>query len=420
MTPSQSKLQTSCRVCGGENLFRYLDLGITPLANSYVSPEAVNEPEIAEELSIQVCTACGLSQLTRVVNPDLMFKNYLYVSSTPSTFRRHCSEMAAALIAGVGLAEGELVLDIASNDGCLLRNFLARGMAVVGVDPAENLAREANASGIPTLCDYWSPHLARELVRKFGNPKIITATNVIAHVDDLNSFMRGVSTCLAPRGQFVLECPYVLDFIENNEFDTAYHEHLSYIGITPLRHLGEAHGFELVDVSYFKEIHGGTIRVHFARRGDYVIAPTVNAYLSRETDFGIACRAPYSAFASRVMAVRDRLRSLLEELRSAGSTIWAYGASAKGNTLANFIGLTPDLIPLVIDDNPKKWNLLCPGSHIRIAEPSTLLTAPPDYLLLLAWNFEAEIIRRSLAVGFTGSFIAPVPEPRVISGREAA
>ncbi|MGA9405761.1 MAG: methyltransferase domain-containing protein [Bacteroidota bacterium] len=210
----ESKSQTRCRVCGSASLFHYLNLGSTPLANSYLQEEELSAPEFREELAIQVCPACGLSQLTKVVHPELMFKNYLYVSSTTETFRNHCTEMAATLSKRAHCTAGDVVLDVASNDGCLLSKFKHLGMKVIGVDPAVNLSAEANAAGIKTLNAYWSSSVAAEIVQSLGKPKVITATNVFAHVDDVHEFVKAVDVCLAKKGIFVIEYPYVLDFIE--------------------------------------------------------------------------------------------------------------------------------------------------------------------------------------------------------------
>lgn len=410
---AESKSQISCRVCGSKSLHRYLDLGSTPLANSYLTQQDLAVPEFIEELVLQVCTTCGLSQLTRVVHPDLMFKNYLYVSSTTQTFRDHCVEMASTTSRVADLRAGDLVMDIASNDGCLLSKFQDIGMSVIGVDPAENLAGEANAAGIRTLNAYWSPSISNDIVARFGRPKVITATNVFAHVDDVHGFVKAVDVCMAKRGIFVIECPYVLDFIERNEFDTAYHEHLSYIGITPLTTLMGMHGLAVFDVEYFEHLHGGTIRVYVCRRNDYPVTVRVNEYLARETRFGITTPAPYDAFARRVLLNKKQLVELVEREAAKGKIIWSYGASAKGNTLLNFFGITSRLVPVAIDDNPKKWGYYTPGSTLRITGIDELKTAKVDYLLLLAWNFKSEIIRRCNAVSYRGAYILPVPAPTI-------
>ena len=411
----ETKSQTRCRVCNSDTLFKYIDLGKTPLANSYLKAEELAAPEFREELAIQVCTTCGLSQLTKVVHPELMFRNYLYVSSTTETFRSHCVEMAGTLSRRAGCTPNDLVLDIASNDGCLLSKFKDEGMAVIGVDPAVNLAQEANAAGIRTLNSYWSTMVAREVMAAAGKPKIITATNVFAHVDDVHEFVKAVGTCLDDKGIFVIEYPYVLDFIENNEFDTAYHEHLSYIGVTPTDHLMKMYGMKVFDVEYFKHLHGGTTRIYVSRKNDYPVSKNVGTYLERERNFGITSKEPYRLFAERVLLNKKKLLGLLESERQKGKVVWAYGASAKGNTLVNCFGITKAMVPIAIDDNPKKWEYYTPGSRMKITGIKDLQNAKVDHLLLLAWNFQQEIVERCKKVGFKGSYILPCPEPKIVS-----
>lgn len=413
-TPS-SKSQTTCRICRSGRLRCYLDLGRTPLANSYLREEDLGRPEFTEELALQVCEDCGLSQLTKVVHPDLMFRNYLYVSSTTETFRAHCVELAKTAVARADCRAGDLVMDIASNDGCLLSKFRDVGMRVVGVDPAENLAAEANRAGVPTLCTYWATPVAERVIAEFGRPKVVTATNVFAHADDVHEFVRAVEHCLAPGGLFVIECPYLVDFIERNEFDTAYHEHLSYVGILPLTVLMKQYGMAVLDVEYFKDIHGGTVRVLTGRAGEHRPQSAVAQYLEREQTFGIRDFRLYEAFGRRVQTNKARLVELVHDLHGQGRTIWAYGASAKGNTLMNYFGLTRETVPVAVDDNPKKWGWYAPGSHMRITGPEELARSTVDYLLLLAWNFEAEIRRRCRAIEYRGAYIVPVPEARILS-----
>ncbi len=414
----ESKAQTRCRICHSPDLSPYLELGMTPLANSYLTETQLSAPEFREELTLQLCTHCGLSQLTKVVHPDLMFKNYLYVSSTTETFRQHCEEMAKTTIAVASARPGALVLDIASNDGCLLSRFQAEAMSVIGVDPAENLAREANDAGIRTLNAYWSTALARDIAARFGSPAIITATNVFAHVDDLHDFVAAVDACMARKGIFVIEFPYVLDFIERNEFDTAYHEHLSYIGVTPLVHLMSMHGMDMFDIEYFRDLHGGTIRTYICRLNDYRKTPRVRRYLDRERAFGITRRRRYDDFAKRVRLNKQQLTDLLDGERGKGKTIWAYGASAKGNTLVNFFGVSNARVPVVIDDNQKKWGYYTPGARMKIVGIGELQSAGVDYLLLLAWNFQKEIMQRCAAARYSGAYIIPVPEPKIVQAHQ--
>lgn len=409
-----ARVHVRCRVCGSSELAPYLDMGVTPLANAYVSGDRLSAHELVAELALQVCAACGLSQLTRVVDRDLMFRDYLYVSSTTETFRAHCAELAATAVQVVGASPGAWALDIASNDGLLLSCFRALGMRVVGVDPARDLAAEATARELPTIAEYWSPDVARDVIARYGRPTMITATNVLAHVDDVHEFVEGVETALPERGIFVVEVPYMIDLIERNEFDTAYHEHLSYFSLHPMRELMRAHGLGIFDVAHFPEIHGGTIRVFISREHERRPSDRVAAMLDRERTVGITDPAIHVAFGERAHRNMAELAETVATLRSRGERLWAYGASAKGNTLMNFSRLTAETIPVVVDDNPKKWGLYTPGAHMRIVGPSELATAHVDRLLLLAWNFEAEIVRRSRAAGYRGGYIRPVPSVALV------
>ena len=406
-----------CRVCGSKKMRVYLDLGKTPLANSYLKKEQLGDPEFKEELAIQLCEVCSLSQLTKVVHPDLMFKNYLYVSSTPKTFRDHCDELSKTISAIASLKEGDLVRVVGSNDGCLLSYFRNRGMRVVGVDPAENLALEANQKQIPTVCGYWSKSTAMDVASRFGRPKVITSTNVLAHTHDVHEFAEAVEACLDPRGIWVVEVPYLLDFINHNEFDTAYHEHLSYFSLRAMSTLMEMHGFEVFDVHYFPSLHGGTIRVLASRRGQRPVGERVGLFLKKEAVFGVGRFSRYQAFAKRILENKKELKFLLAKLLKQGKTVWAYGASAKGNTLMNFFEIRKDQVPVVIDDNPKKWDYYAPGSHMRITGIEELEKNKEhvDYVLFLAWNFQREISQRCRKQGYRNKFILPVPTAKIIS-----
>jgi SAM-dependent methyltransferase len=413
--PLASRTVDRCRACGSGRLHRYLDMGRTPLANSYLDEASAAREEFAEELCLQLCLDCGLSQLTKVVHPDRMFRHYLYVSSTTATIRAHFAEFARTAAAAAAAKPGELALDIASNDGCLLGALRGAGLEILGVDPAENLAREADEKGLRTWCGYWSSELARKVVRELGRPKLVTAANVLAHVDGLADFVGGVAECLAPGGVLAVECPYAVDFVEKGEFDTAYHEHLSYFALSPLAALLARRGLEAFDVEYFPDIHGGTIRTWAARPGDRAPRPRLREFLRREEAFGIRDPKVYDAFARRVLDNRERLRADLARLAAAGKVVWAYGASAKGNTLLNFFGVDAASVPRAIDDNPKKWGLLTPGARLKIVGIDALKGAKVDCLLLLAWNFEAEIRRRCRDAGFAGQFLIPIPEARLVS-----
>lgn len=410
-----SRTVDRCRICGSRELRRYLDMGRAPLANSYVDPAAPAAAEFAEELCLQLCLDCGLSQLTKVVAPERLFRHYLYVSGTTDTMRAHFAALARDAARAAGAGRGDLALDLASNDGTLVAAFSTHGLEALGVDPAENLAAEANARGRATWAGYWSSELAARVVREKGRPKIVTAANVAAHVDDLAGFAGAVAECLAPGGVAVFEFPWVVDFIERTEFDTAYHEHLSYLGLAPLARLLAARGLEAWDADVFPDIHGGTLRVWAARAGERAATARLREAARREETFGLRELGVYQAFARRALENRARLRALVSRLRAEGAALWAYGASAKGNTLLHFFGLGAADVPRAVDDNPKKWGLRTPGGRLEIVGPDALRGAKVDVLLLLAWNFEKEIRRRCADAGYRGRFLIPVPEPRLAS-----
>lgn len=409
------KILRTCRVCGTALPGPYLDLGKTPLANSYLkAAEIPGEPWY--DLAVVLCSSCKLSQLTVVVSPACMFQHYLYVSSTTQTFRAHCDELAASALSALEcLPTAPVVLDIGSNDGCLLRCFRTRGAQVIGVDPSENLTAEANASGIKSICAYWGSAAAAEVVCLVGQPLIITATNVLAHVEALHDFLANVTSILSNGGLFIFEVPYLVDLIQKFEFDTIYHEHLSYFLLKPLQYAIETHGLRIVDVQH-RPIHGGTIRVVVAKQSStYHESATVAQFLAAEQELGFYDHPIYETFAHTVQSNKRKMLELLAGTVSQGKHIAGYGAAAKGNTLLNYYEIGDDIIKYIVDDNPRKHNYLTPGTHIPIVDPSYLSTDPCDYLLLLAWNFADEIRRRTQTFQRSGGrYILPVPIPTIL------
>lgn len=401
-------IHSNCRICATRLPPPYLDLGSTPLANSYIPPGGSTLEEPKYPLAVALCAKCGLSQLTEVVDPAEMFTHYLYVSSTTKTFRDHCAELADAAWAFLAHKTQPAVLDIASNDGCLLRAFQRKGARILGVDPAKNLAAEANASGTPTINDYWGERSRREVLRRSGKVDIVTATNVVAHVDDVLGFFREVREVLSTEGIFVFEVPYMVDLVEKREFDTIYHEHLSYFCLAPLVRALKQQGLHPCHAE-LRPIHGGTIRV-YSSPSLRSSSGAIEALLSAEKSGGYQDPDTYRRFAQSILVNREQLVSLLRQLKSSGKAVAGYGASAKGNTLLNFFGLSSGDLMYIVDDNPKKHGYLTPGTHIPIVAPSTLDDRPCDYLLLLAWNFAAEIQRRTERFrGAGGRYIVPVP-----------
>jgi len=408
----------TCRSCGSIELRTFLSLGETPLADALLRPAQLVAPEPRFPLDVAFCPSCTLVQITDDVPPQQLFvDNYLYFSSFSDALLAHSREHAESLIEGRGLDAGSLVVEIASNDGYLLRNFVDHGVPVLGIDPAPDQAAAAERIGVPTLQEFFDSTVARRLVASGKRADVIIANNVMAHVPDLNGFVAGMRILLADDGVITVENPYVRDLIEHAEFDTIYHEHHSYFSCTAVDRLVRRHGMFLNHVEYFPWLHGGTLRWHIGHREH--VSDDARRYLEAEAADGLTTFAYYQQFSERVEAIKDHLQALLGGLHASGKTIAAYGASAKGSTLLNYSGIGTELIDFVVDRNTYKQGLLMPGVHIPIRTPEALLEDAPDYVLLLAWNFKDEIAaqqRTYLAQG--GQFIVPVPEPRIMTAEE--
>ncbi len=410
------KQLSECRVCGSKQLEKYLDLGETPLANSLVRPETKGKKELYFPLEVLFCKKCCLSQLSVVVDPKVLFWGYVYRSSISKTFQQHCREMAVEIKKRLSGRQGLSVLDIASNDGCLLKEFKGEGYNVVGVEPATNLAEIARAQGIPTIDEFWSEKAAKKIFKGFGKVDVITATNVFGHVHGLHAFVKAVRGVLKDNGMVVVEVPTVANIVGKNQFDTIYHEHLSYFLLKPLAELFSRNGMEVVDVQEFA-IHGGTLRL-FAAKKDSMHSNTlaVKKILEREQAQGLYSIETYHLLRKNVEKIKLGLLSLLEKIKAEKKHVAAYGASAKGSTLLNYCGIGNNFIDFIIDDTPEKQNCWSPGNHIPIYPSSRLEEEKPDYLLLLAWNFAKELISKTpLHRARKGKYIIPIPEVRVIS-----
>ena len=405
---------SACRSCGSSGLVSFLDLGTTPLADALVDPADVARPEPTFPLEVAFCEQCSLVQVLEEVPPEILFvDNYLYFSSFSPALLAHAQRHADALVEARSLGPDSLVVEIASNDGYLLRNFVARGIPVLGIDPSPGPADAAEAAGIPTLREFFGGDLARRLRSEGRIADVIIANNVMAHVPDLNGFVAGLSRLLAPGGLITVENPYVRDLVVHREFDTIYHEHHCYFSCTAVDALMRRHGLFLNDLEYFPDLHGGTLRWHVGPQE----APSarVVAYLADERERGMT-RAPYyTGFAAEVAAIKRDLQALLCDLRASGATIAAYGAAAKGSTLLNYVGIGSELVDFVVDRNTHKQGRLMPGVHLPILDPSALVERRPDFVLLLAWNFATEILEQQAAYReLGGRFIVPVPSPRII------
>ena len=400
----QSQPVINCRVCGHADLHPYLDLGQIPLVNRYVDP-GDERPELRFPLRIQKCMRCHLSMLDVVVDPMVLYENYAYQSSISKTFQQHCGQLADE---AVNLFPGRAlqVWEIASNDGCMGLEFQRRGAQVLGIEPAANLAALARSRGVNSVCEFWSKTVAEDLQKKYSPPDLMVATNVFAHVDNLRDFLAGARAVLPPHGRLIVEVPYLVNFIQKTEFDTAYHEHLSYFLLYPIREVARKAGLELLDVRKL-EIHGGSIRVHF---GYGEPSPEVERLLKEEETMGFYDLQIYDQFTQHVQQIREEFVSFLGGLRQRGRTIAAFGASAKGNVLLNYCHLGRETFEYVVDDTLAKQGRLYPGLKLPIVSRDALTRCPPDYLVILAWNFFEEIkasLTGYLASG--GRLVCPLP-----------
>ncbi len=402
-----------CRVCESRNLLLFLQLGPTPVPNGFLKAHHRHRAEKFYPLDVCFCKNCGLVQLAHVVSPKVMFKNYVYIPSTSETMLTHFAALARQAIKKLNTEEGDLVLDIGSNDGTLLNSFKAQKMRILGVDPAENLAKKANQDGVQTICALFTKELAKEIRKKNKEAKIITATNVVAHVHDLDNFLEGIKILLSDDGLFISEFPYLLDLLEKVEFDTIYQEHLSYFSIYPFEKLLVKHGLTLIDVQRVP-VHGGSVRVFVSKKPSSV-SRRVKKILQLEKKREILSSQTYLKFRKQVDRVRHELVQLLWGLRLKNKKIVGYGASAKGNIILNYCRIGPETLDYIVDSIPYKQGKYTPGMHIPIYPEAKLLEDMPDYTLLLAWNFADEIIKKQAEYRKKGGkFILAIPKLAIV------
>jgi SAM-dependent methyltransferase len=404
-----------CRSCGHSNLELVLSLGRTPLANALLSVAQLKEPEPTYPLDLVFCMNCTLVQITESVPPEEMFIEYPYFSSFSNALLEHARENAEIMIKTRGLDRESFVVEVASNDGYLLQNYKAHGIPVLGIEPATNIATVAESErGIRTLNDFFSEKLAEQLSADGLRPDVIHANNVLAHIPDLNGFVRGLRLLLKDNGVAVVEVPYVKDLIDHCEFDTIYHEHLCYFSLTALDKLFRRHDMVIFDVEVLA-IHGGTLRLFARKEIGNSSGPAVEWLLAEEIASGLDQADFYLGFGARVESLRFELLKLLNELKVQGKSIAAYGASAKGSTLLNYFGIGKETLDFVADRSTVKQGYYTPGTHIPIHPPERLVEMQPDYVLLLTWNFADEILRQQAEYRRRGGrFIIPIPELKIV------
>lgn len=411
MTPAKG----TCRSCESPNLEMVLSLGRTPLANALLTAEQLAKPEECYPLDLAFCRECSLVQILETVPPETLFRDYSYFSSFSDTMLRHAERIACRMVQARKLGDASLVVEVASNDGYLLQYYRQKRIPVIGIEPAENVARKAESDrGIRTLCEFFSRELAQELRGRGERADVLHANNVLAHVADLNGVVAGVGLLLKDNGVAVIEVPYLKEMLDRCEFDTIYHEHLCYFSLTALDRLFSRHGLVIEDVERLP-IHGGSLRIFAAPVESAVRSSAISALLEEEAGWGVDQPQSYLGFGRRVEKVKADLDQLLRSLAAQGKRLAAYGAAAKGATLLNYCGIGRDLLEFVVDRSTYKQGRYMPGVRLPVYPPSKLLESMPDYALLLTWNFADEILEQQAEYRRRGGrFIIPIPEPHVV------
>ncbi len=406
-----------CRFCKQPLRFTFVDLGMSPLCESYLSVEQLNQGESFYPLHAFVCENCFLVQLEEYVSRENIFTEYAYFSSYADTWLEHCKNYAHMVSKRFNLNQESFVVEVASNDGYLLQYFIQLGIPVLGIEPAKNVAKVAVEKGVPTLTEFFGRELATRLQAEGKQADLIAGNNVLAQVPDINDFVAGLKILLKPGGVLTIEFPHLMNLIEQNQFDTMYHEHFSYFSFITAEKIFSAHGLTLFDVEELPT-HGGSLRI-YARHTEDESKPLTDRAMEmhdREVRAGFTDTEHYSAFGEKVKETKRKLLSFLIDARRAGKTVVGYGAPGKGNTLLNYCGVRTDFLDYTVDRNPYKHGKFLPGTHIPIFTPEKIEETRPDYVLILPWNFKDEIMEQMSQIReWGGKFVVPIPELKVYS-----
>ena len=408
-------LVAGCRACGGRLTVTMADLGMQPASNAFIASLEAARDEKRYPLRAKVCESCKLVQVDYDVAPQELFGNYVYFSSYSDDWLAHAKKYCDMARRRFGLDAESLVVELASNDGYLLKNFIDMGIPVLGIDPSDTVAAAAEKIGVPTMVEFFGASLAKKLIGDGRQADLIIANNVLAHVPLLNDFVAGIALLLKPGGSVTIEFPHLLELIEHVEFDTIYHEHYSYISLYAIEQVFSRHGLRIYDAEQLPT-HGGSLRIFAAHvaRPELDDSALLRRLRAQESAAGLANLDTYLRFAERVENCRRSLLAFLAEAKRQGKTVAAYGAAAKGNTLLNFCAVTPADISQVADRNPHKQSKFLPGTHIPVVSPETLLQARPDYVLILPWNLQEEIRQQLQGIKeWGGRFVTPVPVVRI-------
>jgi SAM-dependent methyltransferase len=415
-SPSIAGTRFACRFCASPLATTFVDLGMSPLCQTHIAPEQLHEMEPFYPLHAYVCDACLLVQLQEFVSPGEIFTEYAYFSSYSSSWVEHAHRYVDKVTARFGLGSRSKVMEIASNDGYLLQHFVARGVPVLGIEPAANVAKVAVDKGIATTVRFFGREAAAEIAREHGRPDLLLGNNVLAHVPDLNDFVAGMKALLAQGGVITMEFPHLQRLMAENQFDTIYHEHFSYFSFVAVERVFAHHGLTLFDVEELPT-HGGSLRIYgrHSENSSLQVGEAVNSLRQREIDDGFLSLERYRGFGEQVRATKRKLLAFLIDAKNRGKKVVGYGAPGKGNTLLNYCGIRTDFLDFTVDANPYKQGKFTPGTRIPILAPEAIRAVRPDYVLILPWNLKEEISAQAAYIrDWGGRFVVPIPEVRVL------